>query len=254
MRPSATVHTFIRKCGFELRRIPSNRHCAESTYAPYSMQQRLLELRNLGFRPQYFLDGGANLGDLSMRFIQTFPSARSYLFEPMQELAPGLNAFVESHPGCKFFPGALSSATGVAVMHVDPTCDPKLASQSLAAKPTPHTTPRHVKTYCIDDLLDKGDIHMPEVIKLVVEGYELEVLKGASKTFGQTEVYILAANFWKVGNKPDLNDVITYMGNHGYVPYDFGGLVRRPRDWAPGLVYILFVKRDGFFRRSTSWV
>jgi hypothetical protein len=46
---------------------------------------------------------------------------------------------------------------------------------------------------------------------------------------------------------------ITYMKNIGYVVYDIVGGINRPLDYALGQKDLVFVKDNGFFRRSQGW-
>lgn len=253
LRPliSPLTRPVMRRLNLELRSYPQNRHCTRSTYQPYNMKQRFLELQNLGFNPKYFLDAGANRGGISGLAKEVFPEIKCYLIEPMEELADGLREFVRLYPDCKFLPGALSHKTGTTTLHIDLSGDADMVAQSLTSKASATTVARTVNTYAVDDLISSQEINIPDLIKLDVEGYELEVLRGATKTFGHTEVYVLEANFWKLDNRPDFLEVINFMAEREYVVYDFAGLLRRPSDNAPGLIDIVFVKRDGLFRSAT---
>jgi Methyltransferase FkbM domain len=97
---------------------------------------------------------------------------------------------------------------------------------------------------------------VPELIKLDIQGFELEALKGGSKTFGYTEVYILEVSLFPFSDLPGMpiiSDVINFMLERNYVVYDFAGFLRRPLDGALGQCDICFVKRNGFLRSSIAW-
>jgi FkbM family methyltransferase len=55
---------------------------------------------------------------------------------------------------------------------------------------------REIEISSIDDLLSESVIHNPELIKIDIQGYELEALKGAERTFGHTEVFILEVSLF----------------------------------------------------------
>jgi hypothetical protein len=108
-----------------------------------------------------------------------------------------------------------------------------------------------VEIITIDDLIDSGKIDNPELIKLDIQGFELEALKGAQKTFGYTEVYILEVSFFQFWPGSTIfSDVVNFMLERDYVVYDFAGFWRRPLDGALGQCDVCFVKRNGFLRSS----
>jgi FkbM family methyltransferase len=115
---------------------------------------------------------------------------------------------------------------------------------------------RDIEIITIDDLIDSGKIKKPELMKLDIQGFELEALKGAGKTFGYTEVYILEVSLFSFNDLPGMpiiSDVINFMSQRDYVVYDFPGFLRRPLDGALGQCDICFVKRNGFLRTSNEW-
>ncbi len=115
---------------------------------------------------------------------------------------------------------------------------------------------RDIDIITLDELIQSGTINNPELIKLDIQGFELEALKGASLTFGHTEVYILEVSLIPFTDNPGMpliGEVINFMLERGYVVYDFPGFARRPLDGALGQCDICFVKREGFLRKSNEW-
>lgn len=92
------------------------------------------------------------------------------------------------------------------------------------------------------------------LLKVNVQGFELEVLEGAKEIFPCVDVIILEVSFFRfLKNAPDFYDVVMYMKNIGYVAYDIISGINHPLDYALGQKDIVFVKESGYFRQSQGW-
>ena len=124
------------------------------------------------------------------------------------------------------------------------------ATESLVARGAQRLTPM----ITVDDALDARPSFAPELVKLDVQGFELEVLKGAQRHFQRTEVFILETSLFRfLPNQPLAVDCIHFMEERGYDIYDVTGFLRRPYDNALGQIDLAFAKRAGKLRRSNSW-
>lgn len=87
------------------------------------------------------------------------------------------------------------------------------------------------------------DDHPVGLIKLDVQGYEIEVLKGAEAAIRRTEVVVAEASLIPVNQGcPLLHEVIAFMAERGFDVYDFGAQVRL-RNAALWQTDIVFVRR-----------
>ena len=92
------------------------------------------------------------------------------------------------------------------------------------------------------------------IVKVDVQGAELQVLDGASTTLKDAELVILEVSFFRFADGfPEFYDVIDYMKKRGFVAYEVFGGHNRPLDGARTQVDIAFVKEDGRFRSSHVW-
>ncbi|MEP7170727.1 MAG: FkbM family methyltransferase, partial [Bacteroidota bacterium] len=106
------------------------------------------------------------------------------------------------------------------------------------------------------DLITSGEMEVPQIIKLDIQGYELEALKGAAKTFGKTELYLIEVSMFKFEDAPtmpDFSDIYNYMEERNYFPYEFPAFIRRPYDGALGTIDVAFVQKNGILRKSSKW-
>lgn len=72
-----------------------------------------------------------------------------------------------------------------------------------------------VKT--LDSLVKKHGLEPPFLLKVDVEGAELDVLKGASETLSRCGCVILEASVYpKFKDGPDIGDLVCYMRDQGF--------------------------------------
>ena len=111
--------------------------------------------------------------------------------------------------------------------------------------------PRQVPVVTIDGVCAEKNLNGPYLIKVDVQGAELQVLAGATRTLRETEAVILEVTlFGTIIGGPQFSDVVAFMKQHGFVAYDFCGFLYRPFDNALSQVDMVFVREQGLFRRS----
>ena len=78
-----------------------------------------------------------------------------------------------------------------------------------------------VSTSRIDDIVEEEKLKGPFILKIDVQGAELEVLSGACSTLKYTEVIALEVSLFKLmKDAPDFYEIINYMKKNGFVAYD----------------------------------
>lgn len=218
------------------------------------MDLLLQDLKARGFNCRAVLDVGANRTFWSRTAIRYFPEAKFYLIEPQQELENELQRFCREHESASYF------LTGVGSKKEDQiiTIWDDLAGSSFMPEVKDallqQGKQRSVSVTTIDTLIQEEGMEMPDLIKMDIQGYELEALRGANLTFGETKAYILEVALYEfMEGMPVFDEVIGFMRNQGYVVYDFGGFLRRPSDGALSQCDICFVKEQGLLRKSNQW-
>lgn len=135
-------------------------------------------------------DVGANVGYHSMLLSRLVgPNGRVVAFEPVPMTAAWLEETLRRNDltNVTVLRTALSASAGVAGMRVGPASEAGLAhlvdsAASYQSHFTGETRVIDVPIASIDQLLMEGELPTPSLIKIDVEGAELEVLRGASET------------------------------------------------------------------------
>lgn len=216
-----------------------------------NMDAFLRHLRNVGFSPAIVLDVGANKAEWSRHVHAYFTATKFVLVEPQMEMGPHLEAFCREVPGSRWVKAGAGREAGELVL----TVWPDLAGSSLLGAPSADDSyeRRTVPIVTIDSLFADGQ-EPPQLVKLDVQGFELEALAGASSLFGRTECFILEVSLFKAApTMPVFADVVAYFDQRGYKVYDIPGHLRRPRDNALGQVDLAFVRNGGVFDKHQEW-
>jgi hypothetical protein len=81
----------------------------------------------------------------------------------------------------------------------------------------------------VDRLLETGVIRPPQLVKIDVQGYELEVLLGATKLWDSARVFFVETSLYRYWDKaPLLSEVVAFFAGRGFQVYDFSTECRMP--------------------------
>lgn len=212
----------------------------------------LFEICSRGFCPKSILDVGANRGEWSRNAKSVFKEADFFLIEPQIEMKPFLDRFCADSVQNKWFLAGAGAELGELTLTIwdDFAGTSFLREESKELK----EKQRRVPVTTIDHLIQQDEIPIPDLVKIDVQGFEVEVLKGGRSCFGYTEVFILEVSFFRYfSEQPLFHEVVHFMLERGYVMYDVLDLLRRPLDGALGQANVCFVKQDSVLRRSHRW-
>ena len=133
---------------------------------------------------RWLLDVGANRGDVTVAALRSYPGAKAICFEPVSKTFDLLSSAVSAYPGrTHLFNLALSDRTGVEKMNLT-TFDGanSIATQTATHKRlNPHVQQvgsESISLVRLDDLAAELPAREIDVLKIDVEGHELNVLEG----------------------------------------------------------------------------
>ncbi len=211
-----------------------------------------LELaKQLGFKPQTVIDVGAAAGTFEL--YETFPESNHILIEPLEEFRPNLEEITKQYNNIDYVIAAATDQTGSTTINVHPD----LVGSSIYLEDEDSNVngvPRIIKTNTLDEICRKRHLSGPYLIKIDVQGAELDVLSGASQILYDTGYIVLEVSlfeFFKGG--PQIYDVIVFMKKRGFVLYDILDYQYRLLDGAMSQTDIVFVKESGEFRKHNFY-
>jgi FkbM family methyltransferase len=203
-------------------------------------------------RVNQVVDVGANHGDFSLAASALHPKARVLLVEPLPALQPELRRRCARRGGCwRLEPCALGSQGGSATLYVDPQSD---AIGSLVGfseeylKVNPQARPRQTLTCTVrtlDDLCVAHGIETIDLLKIDVEGFEFETLRGGMRMLRATTALIIELSLVRRNDGSEaLGRMLEVLSSAGlrmvefypslysmeapWLPVEFNLLARRP--------------------------
>jgi len=208
----------------------------------------LVHISKMGFYLKTVFDVGVTSGTYPR--YETFPAAFHLLIEPLEEFSESIKSILCRYEGV-YILAAASSKDGEIELNVHP--DHLEGSSVLKEEMGTEFdgVPRTVKSVRIDTIVKEKTTKAPYLLKIDVQGGELEVLDGAQQTLDCTEIILLEVSLFEfMKSAPQFTDVVLYMKEHGFVAYDIYGRTNRPLNGALGQIDIAFVKESGMFRMN----
>ena len=163
------------------------------------------------------LDVGANVGQTVAALSEAFADARIHAFEPFALPLQALRSATAGNARVTVVPKAMGSAPGRVV--VQPNRESQMSSLTGHIAPGDGLPAESIEIDTLDNYCASAGIDFVDVLKTDTEGYDLEVLRGATKLLEQqrigyvfTEVGLLADDRQ---HTPFLS-VLELMTGHGY--------------------------------------
>lgn len=199
---------------------------------PQSMQQRLITSNN----PVIF-DVGAHHGETYTDYRNRFAQATIHLIEPFPESANQLKSLVKDDRNCFIHQIALSNANGQKTLYINEASATNSlnelsdgAAERWAASHLRQKDSAIVETRTLDSLCNDLGIHHIDIVKIDVQGGEMEVLNGAAALLGNQSIGLLQFEFIAADtyqNQRPMHEYLQLMDSYKYDLVDIYQPIRR---------------------------
>ena len=208
-------------------------------------------LKRNGFVPNMIVDAGAYEGKWTQGIKTIYPTAPVLMIEANPEKEARLTALQKRLGPTVSFERALLGASArknvtFYAMETGSSVMPEVTSVPRKSLSLDMQT--------LDELTSRTGTAGPLLIKLDVQGYELEVLRGSARTLESAEVIVMELSLLEYNRgAPLLGQVLAEVGALGYAIYDICGQHRRPESRALLQVDAVFVREDSRLRTAEQF-
>jgi FkbM family methyltransferase len=168
------------------------------------------------------IDVGANRGQFALFALHRFPRAQTFCFEPLPEAFQKLEQVVGRDSRVSIQQCAIGATEGALSLNVTRSDD----SSSLL-EPTDLQTHTFSNTDAIssvnvavkrlDDVIDASSLSRPFLLKIDVQGFELEVIKGAQRLLSEDGDLVVESSFAELyANQALADEVVATLLSQGF--------------------------------------
>ena len=167
------------------------------------------------------IDIGSNKGQFVILAKKYFPYSQIYSFEPQKKYLKIQKKILGGNK-IKYFNFGLGNKKGEMNFYITTRED-----SSSFLKPSIYDEKKYkvksikkIKIDTLDNILDLESLTKPTLIKLDVQGYELETLKGSKKTLDYVDYIITEVSYQKTYDKQvDKADLIKFLKKNNFFEY-----------------------------------
>ncbi|MEO6231212.1 MAG: FkbM family methyltransferase [Ferruginibacter sp.] len=173
-------------------------------------------------------DVGANRGHTVQRFLDLFTSSKIFAFEPYPTLATEIKNRYAENLQVKVEEVGISNSRNQLQFYVNRSIDTSslLASRKIGLNSD--TQVENVKTITvpvktIEDVFQENGLERINILKLDIQGSELNALKGAKNLLEAKKIDLIYTEAYFVQqyvNQPLFHEIADYLLRHGYLLQD----------------------------------
>ena len=176
-------------------------------------------LKNIN--PETFVDIGSNKGQFILLVEKLFSNKTVYSFEPIIEILEKQKKFFNYKKNIHYYNFALGSSSLLREFFITRRMDSssffKINSIANKNKNYEVKSRRDITIKTLDEVMIDKKFIKPVLIKIDVQGYELEVLKGSEKFLNEIDYLLLEVSKNEMyTSQPKENQIIEYLKNKNF--------------------------------------
>jgi len=192
-------------------------------------------LRELACR--FVVDIGANRGQFSVVAERCYPEAQIFAFEPLACASDDFRRLFASRPLVSLYQMAVGPSCSEATIHVakkdhSSSLLPITAVQTSYFPGTGEKDTKTVQMTTLESIIAEGEVVSPSLLKVDVQGFELETLRGCESLLWKFDYVYVECSFVELYEGQAMADeVIGFLENRGL--------------WLAGVYNMLYSRSDG---------
>jgi FkbM family methyltransferase len=218
------LNSLCRKFGFEIHGVSF----MQSLSSAHKKNELEFLKQIYGLKELLIYDVGANSGIMIDKYLSIFPNISIHAFEPYDDYVQKLNKKYEKNEKIIINNYALSDIEDSKIFNINKSVD---TSSFLTSKKTGLNSDEAVKTInqilvhqtTIDKYATKNNHNKIHILKLDIQGSELNALKGAEIMLKENKIdFIFSETYFveQYENQPSFFDISNYLLSFGYVMQD----------------------------------
>jgi FkbM family methyltransferase len=232
----------------ESRRIEKLSKTVASQLREYQIDLlELLEIINDN-PPECVYDIGANVGTFTLLIKAIFPNAEIHAFEPHPSLYKKFLANTQHLSNIYFHPVAAGSKKSLMSLNVTNFVDASSLLEVTDIGNEVYNVKKideiKVQVEKLDDYVSVNKISLPDLIKLDIQGYELQALKGLTGCLSFASYVLSEVSFREIYHNQCLyHEIASFLADYSFSTYAFG----------KGIKYgVPLMQADILFRKFTK--
>ncbi|MEE4195469.1 MAG: FkbM family methyltransferase, partial [Anaerolineae bacterium] len=171
---------------------------------------------------QTVVDVGANRGQFAVAARWHLPAAEIISFEPLEEAAAVFKKIFQQDNRVVLHPFAIGNKFETTEIHVSNADDsssllPISELQEAIFPGTAEKETRTIEVKPLDEVIAPGDLQQPALLKLDVQGFEIEVLQGSGELLQLFSFVYVECSFVELYQGQSLaHDVIALLSSAGF--------------------------------------